>query len=59
MKKTITMFLMSALILGCVNETKTNTPAFKSGDLLKDVSEDPFGTPLTYAEGEPLSLIHI
>ena len=53
MKKTISMFLMSALILGCVNETKDNTPAFKSGDLLKDVSEDPFGTPLTYAEGEP------
>ena len=53
MKKTITMFLMSALILGCVNNTSSESPVFKKGNLMTDVSVDPFGTPLVYPEGEP------
>ena len=53
MKKTITMFLMSALILGCVNETKTKKTMFKNGNLMTDASVGPFGASLAYPAGEP------
>ena len=53
MKKTLTVFLMTALVLSCVNNTSSESPVFKKGNLMTDVSVDPFGTPLVYPEGEP------
>ena len=55
MKKTLTVFLMTALVLSCVNNTTSESPVFKKGNLMTDVSVDPFGTPLVYPD-QALSL---